>query len=161
MQRSSKLLLPSVHLSQSTAPSAVPSHRVLPLLPSLSKCGHYLSFTVDERLVYVSHDRVPSVQIQRGFKKTKHVGPRCHRLEPLAVRGGEKVRPMFAPYHRGGRRLHIGLQVPASLLQSFPCLLLEQDLVRLSVKLALLFCSVTRILFSATLTCGSWAASMA
>lgn len=33
-------------------------------------------------------------------------------MEPLAVEGGEKRRPVFADYHRGGRRLHIGLQVP-------------------------------------------------
>jgi hypothetical protein len=32
-------------------------------------------------------------------------------MEPLAVAGGEKRRPLFAPYHRGGRRIHIGIQV--------------------------------------------------
>lgn len=34
-------------------------------------------------------------------------------MEPLAVAGGEKRRPLFAPYHRGGRRIHIGIQARA------------------------------------------------
>lgn len=46
----------------------------------------------------------------------------CYRMEPLAVVGGEQRRPVFADYHRGGRRIHIGLQVlwpPSVLATSF------------------------------------------
>ena len=31
------------------------------------------------------------------------------RMEPLIVAGGEKRKPVFAPYYKGGRRLHIGM----------------------------------------------------
>ena len=30
-------------------------------------------------------------------------------MEPLIVAGGEKRKPVFAPYYKGGRRLHIGM----------------------------------------------------
>ncbi len=30
-------------------------------------------------------------------------------MEPLIVAGGEKRKPVFAPYFKGGRRLHIGM----------------------------------------------------
>ena len=30
-------------------------------------------------------------------------------MEPLIVSGGEKRKPVFAPYYKGGRRLHIGV----------------------------------------------------
>ena len=36
-----------------------------------------------------------------------------HRMEPLVTTGAEKHRPVFAAFHRGGRRLHIGLQACA------------------------------------------------
>ena len=31
------------------------------------------------------------------------------RMEPLIVEGAEKRKPLFAPYYRGGRRIHIGV----------------------------------------------------
>ena len=34
----------------------------------------------------------------------------ARRMEPLVVTAAEKHRPVFAAFHRGGRRLHIGLQ---------------------------------------------------
>ena len=30
-------------------------------------------------------------------------------MEPLIVEGAEKRKPLFAPYYRGGRRIHIGV----------------------------------------------------
>ena len=30
-------------------------------------------------------------------------------MEPLIIAGGEKRKPVFAPYYKGGRRLHIGV----------------------------------------------------
>ena len=30
-------------------------------------------------------------------------------MEPLIISGGEKRKPVFAPYYKGGRRLHIGV----------------------------------------------------
>ncbi|KAL0042774.1 hypothetical protein WJX79_010528 [Trebouxia sp. C0005] len=35
--------------------------------------------------------------------------PVAYRMEPLIVAGGEKRKPVFAPYYKGGRRLHIGM----------------------------------------------------
>ncbi|KAL3144356.1 hypothetical protein ABBQ32_004111 [Trebouxia sp. C0010 RCD-2024] len=35
--------------------------------------------------------------------------PVAYRMEPLIVVGGEKRKPVFAPYYKGGRRLHIGM----------------------------------------------------
>ena len=35
------------------------------------------------------------------------------RMEPLVTTGAEKNRPVFAAFHRGGRRIHIGLQACA------------------------------------------------
>jgi hypothetical protein len=43
-------------------------------------------------------------------------------MEPLAVAGGEKRRPLFAPYHRGGRRIHIGIQVWATIVKHYTAL---------------------------------------
>ena len=37
-------------------------------------------------------------------------------MEPLLVSGGEKRKPVFAPYYKGGRRLHIGM---AELAEDF------------------------------------------
>lgn len=37
-------------------------------------------------------------------------------MEPLIVSGGEKRKPVFAPYYKGGRRLHIGM---AELAEDF------------------------------------------
>ena len=36
--------------------------------------------------------------------------PSERRMEPLVTTGAEKHRPVFAAFHRGGRRIHIGLQ---------------------------------------------------
>lgn len=30
-------------------------------------------------------------------------------MEPLIVEGAERRKPLFAPYYRGGRRIHIGV----------------------------------------------------
>lgn len=32
-------------------------------------------------------------------------------MEPLVVSGAQEHRPVFAAFHKGGRRIHIGLQV--------------------------------------------------
>ena len=33
------------------------------------------------------------------------------RMEPLVLSGAQQQRPVFAAFHKGGRRIHIGLQV--------------------------------------------------
>lgn len=58
--------------------------------------------------MYLAHCRTVETVPVGGFTYVALL--RC-RMEPLAVEGGEKRRPVFADYHRGGRRLHIGLQV--------------------------------------------------
>lgn len=54
-------------------------------------------------------DGLPAVN--RAYNLYQPYDPIAYRMEPLAVAGGEKRRPLFAPYHRGGRRIHIGIQV--------------------------------------------------
>lgn len=53
-------------------------------------------------------DGLPAVN--RVYNLYHPYDPVAYRMEPLAVEGGEKRRPVFADYHRGGRRIHIGLQ---------------------------------------------------
>lgn len=53
-------------------------------------------------------DGLPAVN--RAYNLYHPYDPIAYRMEPLAVIGGEKRRPVFADYHRGGRRIHIGLQ---------------------------------------------------
>ncbi|CAN0928025.1 Phospholipase SGR2 [Linum grandiflorum] len=41
--------------------------------------------------------------------------PVAYRIEPLVCKEFIDKRPVIVPYHRGGKRLHIGFQVPSSL----------------------------------------------
>lgn len=68
---------------------------------------------------------VPHLRLQwlRCHQAPASAGHRAaFRMEPLAVADGEKRRPLFAPYHRGGRRIHIGIQVWAATVKRYTVL---------------------------------------
>jgi hypothetical protein len=44
--------------------------------------------------------------------------PVAYRLEPLVCKEYVDKRPVFIPYHKGGKRLHIGFQVYSQLINN-------------------------------------------
>jgi hypothetical protein len=43
-----------------------------------------------------------------------NLGGLLYRVEPLVCEDYQKKRPVIVPYHRGGKRIHVGVQVGSS-----------------------------------------------
>jgi hypothetical protein len=43
-----------------------------------------------------------------------NLGGLLYRVEPLVCEDYLKKRPVIVPYHRGGKRIHVGVQVGCS-----------------------------------------------
>ncbi|KAK9808811.1 hypothetical protein WJX72_004107 [[Myrmecia] bisecta] len=57
---------------------------------------------------YAGGDGLPAVR--RMTNLYQPYDPVAYRLEPLIVSGADKRKPAYAPYYKGGKRLHIGMQ---------------------------------------------------